>query len=61
MKILRANNKEWLPIYILAVAVFVMNTSEFLPIGLLTDISTSFNMPVSQTGQMVTTMLGWCL
>ena len=36
--------KYFLPLVGLTVSAFVFNTSEFMPIGLLTDISQSFGM-----------------
>lgn len=31
--------KEWLPLFGITVSAFIFNTSEFMPIGLLTDIA----------------------
>ncbi len=38
---------SWLPLIGLTFAVFVFNTSEFMPIGLLTDIA--FDLNISDT------------
>lgn len=46
--------KYMLPLTGLAVSAFVFNTSEFMPIGLLTDISDSFGMTPAATGIMIT-------
>lgn len=46
--------KYMLPLVGLAVSAFVFNTSEFMPIGLLTDISVSFGMTPAATGIMIT-------
>lgn len=46
--------KYALPLVGLTVSAFVFNTSEFMPIGLLMDISRSFAMTEAQTGIMIT-------
>ena len=40
--------KQWLPLIGLACCAFVFNTSEFMPIGLLTDIAASFSLTEAQ-------------
>ena len=35
--------KQWLPLVALVICVFIVNMSEFVPIGLLTDIATDPN------------------
>ena len=47
--------KYFLPLIGLAVSAFVFNTSEFMPIALLTDISASFGKTPAETGIMITT------
>ncbi len=44
----------WLPVLTLTLCVFVFNTSEFIPIGLLTDISRDFGISEARTGWLVT-------
>lgn len=46
--------KEWLPLIGMTISAFLVNTSEFMPIGLLTDISNDFNMTAAQAGVMIT-------
>lgn len=46
--------KEWLPLISMTISAFLVNTSEFMPIGLLTDISNDFNMTAAQAGVMIT-------
>lgn len=46
--------KEWLPLIGMTISAFLVNTSEFMPIGLLTDISNDFNMTAAQVGVMIT-------
>lgn len=46
--------KEALPLAGIAVAAFVFNTSEFMPIALLVDIAADFGVSESQAGMLVT-------
>lgn len=47
------SRKELLPLLAVVVAAFVFNTSEFMPVGLLTDIGTSFGTSEGETGLIV--------
>mgnify|MGYP003371819636 CR=1 FL=1 len=45
--------RQWLPLIGLACCAFVFNTSEFMPIGLLTDIAAAFSLTEAQAGIMI--------
>ena len=46
--------KEWLPLLGITVSAFIFNTSEFMPIGLLTDIADSFHITEAHAGVLIT-------
>lgn len=48
-----ANIRRWLPIVGISFAVFVFNTSEFMPIGLLTDIATDLHISDARAGLLI--------
>ena len=45
--------REWLTLIGLTCAAFIFNTSEFIPIGLLSDIAQDFSMSEAQAGMLI--------
>ena len=45
---------KWLPLVILTVAGFTFNTSELIPIGLLSDIAADFGITEARAGLLIT-------
>ena len=50
----RSGIKAWLPVISLTFSTFIFNTSEFIPIGLLSDIASDFGITESHAGLMIT-------
>ena len=50
----RRGFKAWLPVISLTFSTFIFNTSEFIPIGLLTDIADDFRISESNAGMLIT-------
>ena len=46
--------KKWLPVISLTLSTFIFNTSEFIPIGLLTSIADDFAITESKAGLLIT-------
>ena len=46
--------REWLPVIGLMCCTFVFNTSEFIPIGLLSDIAADFGITEARAGLLIT-------
>lgn len=46
--------REWLPLVALAFSTFIFNTSEFIPIGLLSSIASDFGISESKAGMLIT-------
>lgn len=45
--------RSWLPVVALACSAFVFNTSEFVPIGLLSDIAADFGLTPAAAGMLI--------
>lgn len=45
--------KKWLPVVGITLCAFVFNTSEFMPIGLLTDIARDFHISEARAGMLI--------
>ena len=50
----KMTSKERLPLIGMTVSAFIFNTSEFMPIGLLTDIAKSFSISEAKAGMLIT-------
>lgn len=44
---------QWLPVLGITFSAFAFNTSEFIPIGLLTDIAADFNITEARAGMLI--------
>ena len=52
--------REWLPLFGMTIAAFVFNSSEFMPIGLLTDIGSTFGTDEATTG-LIVSVYAWAV
>ena len=46
--------KQWLPCIGIGIAAFVFNTTEFVPVALLTDIAKGLSVPEAKAGLLIT-------
>lgn len=53
-------NKKMICLIGMTISAFIFNTSEFMPIGLLTDIAQTFHITTTQTGIMIT-LYSWAV
>lgn len=52
----KITTREWLPLIGMTISAFIFNTSEFMPIGLLSAIAADFRMTEAQAGMLITIM-----
>ncbi|MFV0481328.1 MAG: MFS transporter, partial [Campylobacteraceae bacterium] len=52
--------KVWIPVFCLSFSAFIFNTTEFVPIALLSDIAKDFSISEAKAGHMIT-LYAWCV
>ncbi|ENN6810502.1 sugar transporter [Vibrio fluvialis] len=49
-----SRHNQYLRVFALGFSAFIFNTTEFVPVGLLTDIAKDFDVPLASSGWMLT-------
>lgn len=49
-----SRHSQYLRVFALGFSAFIFNTTEFVPVGLLTDIANDFDVPLASAGWMLT-------
>ncbi len=49
-----SRHNQYLRVFALGFSAFIFNTTEFVPVGLLTDIAKDFDVPLASAGWMLT-------
>ena len=51
---INARRTQYFQVFLMGVSAFIMNTTEFVPVALLSDIAHDFSITTAETGWMLT-------